>query len=107
MEGTILYPEPLYSLDNTALSSSYTLLAQLQNPSVIFQIQNLTNETITFSFDGQNDHLKLPANGFFLLDVSANKSLARSLNFQQGQTIYAKGTASAGEVTVTSFYVVR
>lgn len=107
MEGTILYPEPLYSLDSSALSSNYTLLAQTINASVVLLLQNLTNEIITYSFDGINDHLELPPNGFLLIDASSNKSLARPLNFQQNQTIYAKGTASAGKVNLTSFYVVR
>lgn len=107
MEGTILYPEPIYSLDNSSVSSSFTLLAQIQHPSVIFLLQNLCDGIVTFSFDGINDHIKLPANGFLLLDVSANKSLARPVNFQQSQTVYVKGDVNEGEINLTSFYVVR
>jgi hypothetical protein len=107
MEGTILFPEPIYRLDFTEISSTYTMIAQIQHPSVIFLLQNLSDAVVTFSFDGINDHIDLPQNGFLLLDVSANKSLARPVNFQQGQAIYVKGAPTDGKVNLTSFYIVR
>ena len=107
MEGTILFPEPIYNKQYTTVTGTYSLLAQIENPSVILFVQNLTAVTVTFSFDGVNDHFKLPQSGYLLLDVSANKSLARPLNFQSNQCIYVKGAPTSGEVNLTTFYVVR
>jgi len=104
MEGTILYPEPIYRLNFTLISSTYNLLAQIKNPSVNLILQNLTDELVTFSFDGIDDHIDLPANGHMILDVMANKSLARPLNGQQNQTIYVKGEPTLGTVNITSFF---
>jgi hypothetical protein len=104
MEGTILYPEPIFRLNYTEISATYTLLAQIENPSVSFVLQNLTNQIITYSWDGVDDHVDLPPNGHMILDVSANKSLARPLNGQQNQTIYVKGEPTTGRVNLTSFF---
>jgi len=104
MEGTILYPEPIYRLSYTSISSTYNLLAQIKNPCVTLVLQNLTDDIVTFSFDGVDDHIDLPANGHMILDVMANKSLARPLNGQQNQTIYVKGEPTVGRVNITSFF---
>lgn len=36
-------------------------------------IQNLTDATLIFSFDGVNDHFVLPGSGYFLDDITTNK----------------------------------
>ena len=54
---------------------------------VIF-VQNLTDALLQFSIDGVNDHFPLPAHGFLLLDVTANKSsLASGFYIAEGTKI--------------------
>jgi len=78
----------------------------LENPSRIMFIQNLTDASLMFSLDGVNEHFALPANGFLLLDVTANKTADEGLFFQEGQRLYVKeiGNPTSGSVYFSSFY---
>lgn len=105
MDGTVLFPEPMYSLDHSTLSSSFTLVGQIQNPAQLFLVQNLTNATVDFSMDGTNTHFQLPANGYIVLDVGTNRTVNRPLSFSALTALFAKGSAAAGQVNLTSFYV--
>jgi hypothetical protein len=107
-----LYPEPLQSIafDAANSHSSYpgTLLGTLANPSRIFELQNLTDAQMFFSFDNVNDHFTLPADSFLLLDLTANKSnVGQVANFAQGQNVYVRrGSVSAttGNVYLSTIF---
>ncbi len=72
-----------------------------------FFIQNLTDQTLQFSFDGINDHFVLPRNGYFISDVTANKSVTQGFFLAEGDRLYVRhlGVApTAGSVYFTAIY---
>lgn len=108
METTRLLCEPLYQATDAAIaaaSGAYVFVGQIQNPSQLFLVQNLTNAIITFSFDGLTDNFQLPANGYLVLDVGSNKSINKSLSFAEGLSLYCKGTPTSGNVNLTTWYM--
>lgn len=90
------------------VADTYALIGTLPNIVRLIRIQNLTDVTIVFSFDGVNDHEILVTQSFLLLDISSNQSEMGGLYIAAGQPIYARyqdATApSSGEVVVSSFY---
>ena len=78
----------------------------VSHPIRQFFIQNLTDVALMFSFDGINDHFPLPANGFFLDDISSNKSIGNGLFLAEGDRLYVKeiGVPSVGSVYFSVFY---
>lgn len=99
-------PEPLRSLGESSISSSYAAIGTaLANPSRIFYLQNLTDVSITFSWDGTHDHVILPSNGFLLIDVTSDRTdTGGAFAFSAGTIIYAKGSPSMGSVYLSTFY---
>ena len=100
-----LLAEPLQFLAFGDISGSYALVGTIANPSQIYFVQNLTNSTITFSFDGENDYFQLPASGFLLLDVGTNKGLENRLSFPADMPLYASGSPGSGQVNLTTWYM--
>ena len=101
--------EPLRSRSFGSISGTYAGIGtSLNNPARILFVQNLTDVTLLFSFDGVNDHFILPSNGFLLLDVMGNKSIPGGAFYVgEGTRIYVKessGAPTSGSACVTSFY---
>lgn len=71
-----------------------------------FYILNATDVSLQFSIDGINDHFVLVANGYFLNDVSSNKSEKEGLYVSQGTRFYVKtlGTPTTGAVYLSMVY---
>lgn len=104
-----LLAEPLRSLAFGSIGATYMGVGTAFNhPIRIVQLQNLSNQVVIFSFDGVDDHVAVPSNGFLLLDVAANKSeQGGNWVVGQGDRIYVKEdtvTPTSGSVYVTSFY---
>jgi len=102
-----LFPEALRSLAFGAIGGGFTAIGTpFENPSRILLIQNFTDATLAFSWDGVSDHLILPTDGFILIDACANKNIAGQAYFAQGTTIYVAqvGVPGSGDVYVTTFY---
>ena len=106
-----MYAEPIRELGFAAISPVYMGIgAGLSHPSRTLYFQNLTDKLIYFSFDGINDNFSLPSLGYFVLDVSANRTgPTEAIYFSQGQRIYARslpgaGIPTAGVVQVSTFY---
>jgi len=99
--------DPVRSLAYTSLGASYVALGtQLTTAPRIYFIQNLTNATLMFSYDGVNDHFPLPANGFRLLDVCTNQIATQGFFVSAGTQFYVKnvGTPTSGSVYLTVEY---
>lgn len=105
MNSTTLDIEPMFSLPAASLSNSFTLIGQPENPSVMLLIANLTNATIDISKDGVNTHFQLPANTSIIHDIQTNRTINQPLSFSASTAWYAKGSAAAGQVNVTSYFV--
>ena len=78
----------------------------VNNPVRQFFIQNLTDATLMFSFDGLKNHFPLPANGFFLSDITSNKTQSTGFFLAEGERLYVKriGTPTTGTVYFTVIY---
>lgn len=77
------------------------------NPVWLFLVQNYTDVTLEYSFDGVTPHFRLPQNGFLLLDVVANKSKGEGLWISQGDRLYVREvttTPTSGDTVVSIFY---
>lgn len=99
--------EPVRTTAFGSISGTYIGVGTvLANPCRIMFVQNLTDATLMFSLDGVNDHFPLPANGFLVLDISSNQSLAQGFFMSQGQRLYVKeiGVPTTGSVYFSSFY---
>lgn len=100
--------EPVRSIAFGGISGTYAAIGTpLVNPIRQFLIQNETDALLMFSLDGVNDHFPIPAGGFFLDDVSSNKSLlAQGWFLAAGTTLYVRtvGSPSTGNVYFSAFY---
>lgn len=103
-----LYPETVRTLAFGSISGTYAGIGtSFSHPIRILFVQNLTDQTLMFSFDGVNDHFPLPEMGFLLLDVTANKSVSQGFFIQEGQRLYVKDIGvnpTAGAVYVSVFF---
>ncbi len=103
-----LYPETLRSLAFGSIGAGYAAIGTaLANPSRILIIQNLTDTSMFFSFDGTNNHLVLPAGGQMIIDCMTNRTaVAGSAAIGQGTIIYVKQVSapSLGAVYVSTFF---
>lgn len=102
-----LVPETARSLAHGSIGAAYMGVGtSFTKPIRILVIQNLTDVSLMFSFDGINDHVPLPTSGYLLLDVTSNKAREDGLYFSEGTRIYVKevGTPTSGSVYVTTFY---
>jgi len=100
-------PETVRSLAFGSIGAGYTAIGTaLENPIRIFLLQNLTDKTLMFSFDGINDHVPLSLGGYLLIDVTANKSMSQGFYIAEGDQIYVKqvGAPTTGAVYISAFY---
>ena len=100
-------PEEVRELGFATIAAGYKAIGdQLEFPSHLLYIQNLTDASVWISFDGQTDHFPLVAGSFLLLDITSNKSNQIGFFIAEGTTFYAKqlGVPTSGSVYVTSFY---
>lgn len=101
-----IYPEVLRSLAFGSISGTYAGIGTpFLHPIRIIHITNTSDALLTFSFDGVNDHFVVQANGFILLDVTANATISgSSFHIAQNVRIYVKGAPSLGSVYLAAFY---
>ena len=99
--------DPVRSVGYASISSTYVGIGtSLANAASQIFVQNLTNASLMFSFDGVNDHFPLPANGFFLNDIGSNRAISQAFFLAAGERLYVKniGTAMSGSVYFTVAY---
>lgn len=99
--------EPVRSLAAGSIGASYMGIGTgLSHASRILFVQNLTDATLMFSLDGVDDNFPLVAQGFLLIDVTANRTTASGAYFSENTRIYVKTISSptTGSVYVTTFY---
>lgn len=98
--------EPVRSLAFGSITNTFMGVGTaLAFPANAILLQNLTNASMFFSFDGINKHIFLPNNGILFLDIANNKAQATCF-ISQGERIYVEyaSAPSSGAVYVTSFY---
>ena len=109
-EGQALRAEPIRSLAFSLIGASYVAVGtSIKATTRQFFIQNLTDATLMFSFDGATDHFVLPANGFWVSDVTANKVTDEGFFLPIGYQLFVKriGVPTSGTVYFSVFNGMR
>ncbi len=98
--------EPLRSIAFGDISGTYAAVGSAFSDAVrMLIIDNLTNATLTISFDGTNDHMVIPASSGRVLDYSSNRSGQANYFLQKtGTQVYAKGTPGSGALYISVIY---
>ena len=105
-----LLAEPVRTLNSAAIGPAYMGIGTaFDHPIRIIVLQNFTDITLMFSFDGINDHLPLMNNGYMVLDVTGNRtSQSGVFCISEGTRIYVRETGGilpiSGDVYVSTFY---
>jgi len=106
--GTRVSFEAVREIAFGAVSGSYAAVGSaLAESSRLISFNNGLDAAVYVSFDGVNDHLRVVANGFKLLDLTTNKVRDDGLFLARGSKIYIKqvsGAASAGDFWVETLY---
>src|SRR5579864_2786085 len=94
-----IHPDTLRSRDSSTFSGSYqTLGTPLPYNSRLIKFTNNSNQSVTISWDGINDHEFVPSNSFVLLDISTNRETANHFDVPANTQFYVKGTAGVGSI---------
>jgi hypothetical protein len=100
--------EPLRTLGFAAIGPAYMGVGTaIDHPIRQFLIQNQTDVLLVFSFDGINDHFDLPKDGYWVEDVTANKTNTQGLFFAEGDRLYVRQDTAAptrGKVSFSAIY---
>jgi hypothetical protein len=108
--GSQLRIEALRTLAFGAIGAAYANVGTpLVNPAQILILQNTTDATLMFSFDGGiTDHIALMAYSSIIIDVSSDLVMsAGALYISVGTQIAVKqraGAASLGSADITTIY---
>jgi hypothetical protein len=100
--------EPVRTLAAGSIIPTYTSIGTgFTNPARLIHLQNLTDATLWFSYNGVDDHFPLVEQSFLLLDVTSNKADAGGGYFlPAGQRIYVRRliVPTTGSVYLTVYY---
>lgn len=110
--GIRLEAETLQTIAAGALVvGSYVSIGEpFENSDRIIIIQNLTDQSVLFSFDGTTDNFMLPTMSGLVLDVCANRNnVDQGLYFHANALLYAKpwspsNPPTTGSLIVSGFY---
>jgi len=99
--------KPIKSLASGSIVAGYTKIGTPFSDQIrVVYITNLTDAALMFSFTGNTNHIVLPAQGFILLDITANKVDSGGLFLPENTQMYVKQVAvpTTGSVYISSFY---
>lgn len=100
-----LKAEVLRSINAAAFTGAYQAVGTpLLFASRIIKFTNNSNRDITLSWDGINDNEFIPLGSFVLLDVASDRQFTSELYIPVGTQFYAKGSAGAGLLYISSYY---
>lgn len=98
----------LTSIASSTVTSSYQPINPngFEGAAFFFRIFNDTNETITISYDGINDHEIMITDAIYETPTTQNNGLpsGKVALFPIGQKVYVKGTGGTGSVYLSGFY---
>lgn len=103
----VLSMEPVRSRGFAAITGTYAAVGTgLAFPARQFFIQNLTDGTLMFSFNGVDDHFPLPANGFWINDNTANQIGGNGFFLRVSNVLYVKtiDTPTMGSVYLSVIF---
>lgn len=98
-KSVVLEYEEMVTFDSSTLTGSYQALGSpLAHPGLIIKMFNTSDEDVTISIDGTNDHDVCPAGSFFLYDCAANKQAGPTMAAPVGRQYYINGSAGTGNI---------
>jgi hypothetical protein len=108
MANNRVFPLKLTSITSADITVGYIAInpSGAEGAAFFFRINNATDETITISYDGVNDHEIMLENTVYETPTTQNNALpaGKVALFPIGQIIYVKGTAGTGSVYLSGFY---
>lgn len=108
MSNTRIQFEPVRTSAFGAILAGYSPVGTpTVNAAIQFLIENLTDQSVMFSFDGVNDHFPLPAASFLLDDVGSNATGTNGLVLAANSQLFVKqlsGAPGSGAVYFTVVY---
>jgi len=101
--------DPIRTLGFAAIGATYAggaLGAAVDKPVRIFYITNLTNANLMYSFNGIDDHFVTAANGYIILDITANKTVESGFFMAEGDRLYVRylDVPTSGDVYFSTFF---
>lgn len=100
-----LYPDTLRSIDSATFTGSYQAVGSpLTYAARVIKFTNQSGVDVLVSWNGSTNHEIVPATGFFLLDVSANRETANQCAIAASTQFYVKGAASTGLFYISVYY---
>ncbi len=109
-ESRRMLAQAIRSLASGSIVAGYTVIGTALTDQVrMIYITNLTDALLMFSLDGSVDHFVLPAQGFLLLDVTANEISDTGFFISEGTQMYVKRveTPTTGTVYISAFFAAK
>ncbi len=106
-DSTQLGVAPCASLGFASIGATYTEVGITHFAGRMLILQNFTDATIWWSFNGTDDNIPMLPNGYLVLDVCTNQDLTQGLFLDQDRNIFVKylsGAPTKGSVYFTLFY---
>lgn len=106
-QSSVVYPVGLVGTSAADLMPATYVPAYVELPSGvrIVRFTNATTVDCIVSWDGVDDADFIPANGFLLIDISANHEVSNIFEIQQGTMFYVRGAAGGtGNFYVSAYY---
>jgi hypothetical protein len=98
----------LATFSSASVTGSYQAInsSGFAHPVFFLRIVNDSNKAITISYDGINDNEYIAANTTFELPSQTNSlPNAKVAQFNARTIVYLKGTAGAGTIALSGYYV--
>lgn len=98
------------TLAGSSLTSSYQAINSTPFAGSCFRIAlyNTTNAAVDISFDGVTDNDIVPPGFYVIIETQTNAQPSGEVAlFQKSLTVYVKGSAGAGSVYVSGYYVTQ
>lgn len=100
-----LLPEAMRLIDSSTLTGSYQAVGTpLVHESRVLLFVNESTVTVTVSWDGTTAAFRLVAGAQFVFDETSNAVSNSVLVTSAGTQFYVKGSAGAGDITISTFY---
>lgn len=103
----IIIPLTLQTIDSSTLGAAYQAIDAngIDGPASILRIENDSDQEVTISYDGTNDHGYLGVGQVAVWDFQTNgRPNTNIAALRTGTVIYVKGTAGTGTIAVSGWY---
>ncbi len=98
------------SLAGLSVSGTYQAIntTPFVGPCFRVAIYNTTNSAVDISYDGVVDHDVVPATSYVVIDAQTYAQPTGNVAlFAKNLTVYVKGSAAAGNIYVSGYYVTQ